>query len=65
MAYAHITLETMRAILTFNDQKKATVEIVSLPNKPMSAAQIERDIMDKFNVNMTERKVVKVHLLRN
>lgn len=55
----------MRAILTFENDKKTVIEILKLPDKPVSAKQIEQDIMNKMNEKLTNHKIVKVHLLRN
>ena len=55
----------MRAILTFDNKKTVVAEILSLPDKPMTARQIERDLMENMNAKLTNHEIVKVHLLRN
>lgn len=56
---------TMKAILTFDNKSRVVVDIITLPEKPVFVEQIERELMDNLNAQLTATKVIKVHLLRN
>ena len=55
----------MKAILTFDNKIKKVVDILRLPPRPMTATQIERELMENMNAKLTAHKVTKVHLLRH
>lgn len=54
----------MKAILTFDNNIKKVVDILR-PPRPMTATQIERELMENMNAKLTAHKVTKVHLLRH
>lgn len=66
MAHAHLNqYDMMRVILTFDSGNTKTVEILKMPEKLMTAKDIEDTIKDWMNAHLKVSKVIKTHLLRN
>ena len=59
---------TRRCLMTLSDGSKTQATItIQKPTKPIFPEQMERNLIEKFNKQqqLTENKVVKLHIMRN
>ena len=59
---------TRRCLMTLSDGSKTQATItIQKPTKPIFHEQMERNLIEKFNKQqqLTENKVVKLHIMRN